>query len=100
VLRGRGAGASAKREILGVLALSFLRSTELIDSALAASLETIARSLILVALAAVGLNVRLEDLRDVGPRPLLVGLGSAVIVGVAALSAIVTFGLAAGLVIR
>jgi uncharacterized integral membrane protein (TIGR00698 family) len=86
--------------VLGFLALSFLRSTELIDSAFAATLETIARSLILVALAAVGLNVRLEDLRDVGPRPLLVGLGSAVIVGVAALSAIVTFGLAAGLVIR
>jgi uncharacterized membrane protein YadS len=58
----------------------------------------VARSLILVALAAVGLSVRLEELRSVGPKPLLVGLGAALIIGVATILAITTFGLADGLI--
>ncbi|MEO5940306.1 MAG: putative sulfate exporter family transporter, partial [Candidatus Limnocylindrales bacterium] len=52
--------------VLGFLALSALRSVGVIDVGLATMLETIARSLVLVALAAVGLNVRLEELRSVG----------------------------------
>jgi uncharacterized membrane protein YadS len=59
----------------------------------------VARALILVALAAVGLNVRLEELREVGARPLLVGLGAAVIVGAASILAIVSLGLASGLAV-
>jgi uncharacterized membrane protein YadS len=85
--------------VLGFLALSAIRSAGVIDASLATTLETIARSLILVALAAVGLNVRLEDLREVGPRPLLIGLGAALIVGAATILAIVTFGLADGLAV-
>jgi uncharacterized integral membrane protein (TIGR00698 family) len=86
--------------VLGFLALSALRSAGAIDAALATNLETVARALILVALAAVGLNVRLEDLRAVGARPLLVGLGAALIVGTATIVAIVAFGLANGLAVR
>ncbi len=85
--------------VLGFLALSALRSIHAIDAALAATLETVARALILVALSAVGLNVRVEDLRAVGPRPLMIGLGAALIIGVATILAITTFGLADGLVI-
>ena len=62
--------------VLGFLALSALRSVGAIDAPLAATLESVARALILVALSAVGLNVRVEDLRAVGPRPLLIGLGA------------------------
>ncbi len=85
--------------VLGFLALSALRSVGVIDAGLAATLETIARSLVLVALAAVGLNVRLEDLRSVGPKPLLVGLGAALAIGVATILAITGLGLANGLVV-
>ena len=83
--------------VLGFLALSVLRSVGVIDAGLATTLETIARSLILVALAAVGLNVRVEELRSVGPKPLLIGLGAAVVIGAATILAITSFGLAAGL---
>jgi len=85
--------------VLGFLALAAVRSVGLIDAGLASSFETVARALILVALAAVGLNVRLEDLREVGARPLLIGLGAALIIGAATILAIVTFGLAQGLVV-
>jgi uncharacterized integral membrane protein (TIGR00698 family) len=85
--------------VLGFLALSALRSGGLIDAGLATTLETVARSLILVALAAVGMNVRLEDLREVGARPLLIGLGAALLIGTATILAIAAFGLANGLVV-
>jgi uncharacterized integral membrane protein (TIGR00698 family) len=85
--------------VLGFLALAAIRSAGVIDANLASQLEVVARALILVALAAVGLNVRLEELGEVGPRPLLVGLGAAVIVGAASILAIVTFGLASGLAV-
>ena len=85
--------------VLGFLALSALRSVGVIDAGLAAFFETIARGLVLVALAAVGLNVRLEELRSVGPKPLLVGLGAALAIGTATIVAISALGLANGLVV-
>jgi len=83
--------------VLGFLALSGLRSAGVVDAALAASLEVVSRALILVALSAVGLSVRVEELRAVGPKPLLIGLGAALAIGTATILAIVTFGLANGL---
>ena len=83
--------------VLGFVALSVVRSVGLIGADLASTFETVARALILVALAAVGLSVRLEDLREVGPRPLLVGLGAAVAIGAVTILAIVNLGLANGL---
>jgi uncharacterized integral membrane protein (TIGR00698 family) len=85
--------------VLGFLALSALRSAGVIDPGLAAGLETAARALILVALSAVGLSVRVEELRSVGPRPLLIGLGSALAIGSVAIVAILALGLANGLVV-
>lgn len=85
--------------VLGFLALAGLRSAGLIDAGLATGLDTVARALILVALSAVGLNVRLEELRSVGPKPLLVGLGAALVIGVATILAITGLGLANGLVV-
>jgi len=83
--------------VLGFLGMSALRTVGLIDRGLADALDVVAPSLILVALSAVGLNVRLEELRSVGARPLLVGLAAAMIIGAATILAIVTFGLADGL---
>ncbi|MEA2547383.1 MAG: hypothetical protein QOI09_2656 [Chloroflexota bacterium] len=85
--------------VLGFLALSALRSVGAIDAGLAATLEVAARALILVALSAVGLSLRVEELRSVGPRPLLIGLGAALVIGVCTIFAIVTFGLANGLTV-
>lgn len=85
--------------VLGFLALSALRSLGVVDAGLATTLETIARSLILIALAAVGLNVRLEELRSVGPKPLLVGLGAALIIGTLTILGITSLGLADGLTV-
>ena len=84
--------------VLGFLALSALRGVGVIDAGFATTLESIAQSLILVALAAVGLNVRVEELRSVGPKPLLIGLGAAVAIGAATIMAITSLGLADGLV--
>lgn len=83
--------------ILGFLALSGLRSIGAIGPEVAALLEVAARALILVALAAVGLSVRFGELRSIGWRPLLVGLGAAVAVGAGTLVAILGLGLADGL---
>ncbi len=83
--------------VFGFLGMAALRSVGVIGAEAALTFEAIARTLILVALAAVGLSVRVGDLRSVGSRPLLVGLGAAVIIGVATLVAIETLGLAAGL---
>jgi uncharacterized integral membrane protein (TIGR00698 family) len=85
--------------VLGFLLLSALRSVNVIGPDLAGALEAAARALILVALAAVGLNVRLEELRAVGPRPLAIGLGAAFAVGTATILAILAFGLANGLAV-
>jgi uncharacterized integral membrane protein (TIGR00698 family) len=85
--------------VLGFLALSALRSVGVVDAGLATTFEAIARALVLVALAAVGLSVRLDDLRRVGPKPLLVGLGVALVIGVVTIVAITGLGLADGLVV-
>jgi uncharacterized integral membrane protein (TIGR00698 family) len=82
--------------VLGFLTMAGLRSVGVIGPELAAALEVVARALILVALAAMGLAVRFGELRAVGLRPSLVGLGAAVIVGVTSLALIVGFGLAVG----
>jgi uncharacterized membrane protein YadS len=79
--------------VFGFLALATLRTVGLIDAGQAASLDTIARSLILVALAAVGMSIHVEELRETSWRPLAVGFAVALIVGLGSLAAIVTLGL-------
>jgi uncharacterized integral membrane protein (TIGR00698 family) len=86
--------------VLGFLALSALRSAGAIDAGLAANLEVAARALILVALSAIGLSLRVAELRSIGPKPLTIGLAAAVVIGTCTILAIVTFGLANGLVVQ
>ena len=79
--------------VLGFLALATLRTVGLIDAEQAAGLDTVARSLILVALAAVGMSIHVGELRETSWRPLAVGFAVALIVGLGSLGAIVTLGL-------
>ncbi len=83
--------------VLGFLALAALRSLGVIGPELAAVLDTIARALVLVALAGIGLSTRFRELRETSWRPLAIGLGVAVIVGLGSLTAIDLLGLGSAL---
>ena len=57
---------------------------------------SIARTLILVALAAVGMSIHVGELRETSWRPLAVGFAVALVVGLGSLVAIMTLGLGSG----
>jgi uncharacterized integral membrane protein (TIGR00698 family) len=79
--------------VFGFLALAALRSIGLIDAGQAATLDTVARAFVLVALAGVGLLIRFGELREMSWRPIAVGFSVAFAVGAASLLAITTLGL-------
>ena len=83
--------------VLGFLALAALRSIGVIGPEVAAAFDTVARAFVLVALAGVGVSTRFRELRETSWRPLAIGLGVAVIVGLGSLAAISALGLGAGL---
>ena len=83
--------------MLGFLALAALRSVGLIGPELVATFDTISKAFVLVALAGIGLSTRFRELRETSWRPLAIGLGVAVIVGLGSLLAIQTLGLGASL---
>jgi uncharacterized integral membrane protein (TIGR00698 family) len=96
--RHRESGSTLRRQVaaaiplfvLGFVALSILDTIGLIDPSVAALSDTIARSLILVALAGVGLGTRLQSLRAVGIRPFAVGLITATALSVLSLATILS----------
>jgi uncharacterized integral membrane protein (TIGR00698 family) len=83
--------------VLAFLGMAALRSVGVISDDLAATLSIVAGWAILIGLAGVGLTTRFGELRAVGPRPLLVGFGVAVIVGTITLAVILSTGIAATL---
>ena len=83
--------------VLGFLALAALRTIGLIDAGQAATLDVVARTLILVALAAVGMSIHVGELRETSWRPLAVGFAVALVVGLGSLVAIMSLGLGAGI---
>jgi uncharacterized integral membrane protein (TIGR00698 family) len=83
--------------VLGFLLLALLRTIGIIDAQEANTLDTIARALILVALAAVGMSIHVGELRETSWRPLAVGFSVALAVGLGSLVAIMTLGLGAGI---
>jgi uncharacterized integral membrane protein (TIGR00698 family) len=82
--------------VLGFLALAAVRTAGLIDAQQAATLDVAARSLILVALAAVGMSIHVGELRETSWRPLAVGFAVALVIGLGSLVAITSLGLGAG----
>jgi len=103
--RGTDAVGSARRGVrravplfvLGFLALAGLRTVGVLEAQQAATLDLIARSFILVALGAVGMSIRLGELRETSWRPLAIGFSVALLVGLGSLVAITTFGLGAAI---
>ena len=89
----RGIRRAVPLFVLGFLALATLRTIGLIDVQEATALDTAARSLILVALAAVGMSIHVGELRETSWRPIAVGFAVAIVVGLGSLAAIVTLGL-------
>ena len=63
----------------------------------AATLDLVARTLILVALAAVGMSIHVGELRETSWRPLAIGFAVALVVGLGSLIAIMTLGLGAAI---
>jgi uncharacterized integral membrane protein (TIGR00698 family) len=83
--------------VLGFVAMTILRSVGIIGPDLADVLTSISGWCILVGIAAVGLSIRLEELRHLGPSAFAVGLGAAVVIGAGTLLAIVSLGLGGGI---
>ncbi len=71
--------------LVGFLALAGLRSLGVLGDDLADGFGTAATALITVAIAAVGCSTRIDQLREVGIRPFLVGFGAAVTLAVVGL---------------
>jgi uncharacterized integral membrane protein (TIGR00698 family) len=93
----RGVRRAVPVFVLGFLALAALRTAGVLDAQQAAALDGVARNLILVALAAVGMSIRLGELRETSWRPLAIGFAVALLVGLGSLVAIMTLGLGAAI---
>ena len=97
VSAGRGIRRAVPLFVLGFLALATLRTLGVIDAAEASTLDVAARALILVALAAVGMSIRVGELRATSWRPFAVGLSVALAVGLGSLAVILALGLGTGI---
>jgi uncharacterized integral membrane protein (TIGR00698 family) len=93
----RGVRRAVPVFVLGFLALAALRTAGVLDAQQAAALDGVARNLILVALAAVGMSIHLGELRETSWRPLAIGFAVALLVGLGSLVAIMTLGLGAAI---
>lgn len=94
---GRGLRRAVPLFVLGFLALAALRTIGLIDPGQAVSLDLVARTLILIALAAVGMSIHVGELRETSWRPIAVGFAVALVVGLGSLVGIMSLGLGAGI---
>ena len=97
VSAGRGIRRAVPLFVLGFLALATLRTLGVIDAAEASTLDVAARALILVALTAVGMSIRVGELRATSWRPFAVGLSVALAVGLGSLAVILALGLGTGI---
>lgn len=77
--------------VLGFAAMALLNGAGVLSAGLAHALTQIAGFLIVVVLAAVGLNVDLVKIGRLGLRPLVVGMALAVIMAVVSLSLVTVF---------
>jgi len=91
---GRGLRGAVPLFVLGFLAMALLRTVGVIQPATAALLDEAAKALILVALAGVGLNTKVAQLRSIGPTPFVAGLATMSVLAAASLAAIVGLGIA------
>jgi uncharacterized integral membrane protein (TIGR00698 family) len=90
----RGARAAVPFFVLGFLALTALRTAGVIDDASSTALGSLSHVLVVVALAAVGLNTSVRQMRTSGLRPFYLGLGASIALGLLSLFAILGLGIA------
>jgi len=91
---GKGVRGAVPLFVLGFLAMALLRTVGVITPTVAALLDEAAKALILVALAAVGLNTKVAQLRAIGPTPFFAGLATMTVLAAASLAAIIALGIA------
>ncbi|HKK72488.1 MAG TPA: putative sulfate exporter family transporter [Candidatus Krumholzibacteria bacterium] len=91
--------ASVPGFVVGFLLLAVVNTVGWVEAAgdlvgrdLARDGGEVAKLLVLIALAGVGLGTKLRSLRAIGPRPLVLGLGTALVTSLLALGWIVTVG--------
>lgn len=91
---GRSLRSAVPLFVLGFLLLALLRTVGLIQPNGAAIIDEFAKALILVALAGVGLNTHVVQLRAIGLTPFFAGLATAAVLAALSLGAIVSLGIA------
>jgi uncharacterized integral membrane protein (TIGR00698 family) len=79
--------------VIGFVALALLRTEGLVDAETVADLDPVTRACFLVALAALGLQIRLGNIRALGPRPFMLGFGTAGLHACGTLALILALGL-------
>ena len=79
--------------LLGFLALAIVRSARLVDPETIADVDVLTRACFVVALAGLGMQTRLGHLRAAGPRPFVLGFGTAALLAGGSLAAILAFDL-------
>jgi uncharacterized integral membrane protein (TIGR00698 family) len=87
----RGAPKAFPLFLLGFLALAAVRTAHLVDPETISAVDLVTRACFVVALAGLGLQTRLGQMRDMGYRPFLVGFGTAALLAVCSLLLIVGF---------
>lgn len=78
--------------LVGFVLLAMVRTERLLDPEKLGYVDQLTRACFVVALAALGLRTRFADLRALGPRPFLLGVGTTCLVATASLPLIVAFG--------
>jgi uncharacterized integral membrane protein (TIGR00698 family) len=89
----RGALKAFPFFLLGFLALAMVRTARLVDPETLADVDVATRACFVVALAGLGMQTQLGRLRALGPRPFLLGFGTAALVAGGSLGAITALGL-------
>ena len=89
----RGALKAFPWFLLGFLALAMVRSARLIDPETIADVDVVTRACFVVALAGLGMQTQLGHLRAAGPRPFVLGFGTAGLVAAGSLAIILALGL-------
>jgi uncharacterized integral membrane protein (TIGR00698 family) len=89
----RGARKAFPLFLIGFLLLALARTTHLVDPDTAASVDIVTRACFVIALAGLGLQTRLGHIRDMGPRPFVLGLATAGVLAGFSLVLILGFGL-------
>jgi len=79
--------------LLGFLALAVVRSARLVDPETIADVDVLTRACFVVALAGLGMQTRLGHLRSAGPRPFVLGFGTAALLAGGSLAAILALDL-------